>query len=911
MPSYVVVPRYCGVYYCQQSVNVNIFSNSSPIIWLPQLSLSTQSKVHDTAASTILTQTFVNPSTDSAIAKAKYTFPLYESCAVVSFRCHVGSRLIQGIVKEKEEAKVEYDKAVSRGETAALLEQHTPDVFTTSLGNIPAGETVKVEIEYIMELKHDAQVDGLRFTIPTTIAPRYGQMPTGIQNILGAGSGGMKISVQITMPTHVRSVNSPSHPIAVHLGGHVEDVKDDAFDPKCALACLSKTTTELGNDFILLIKCADLSSPRALLENHPTIQGSKALMITLVPKFTLPPGPMPEIVFVVDRSGSMHDKVEPLKSALRVFLKSLPLGVKFNICSFGSSHSFLWDKSKPYSASTLQEAQLHVNLMDADYGGTEILSPIQSTISKRYKDLNLEIMVLTDGEVWDPEALFRYIQEATTKSNGDIRVFSLGIGRSVSHALVEGIARVGGGFAQIVSDEKEGLESKVVRMLKGGLSAHIKDYRLEWDGKPSEPNVTKKEQEKPIVPEKKKISLFNKGTDADAPVAFSGLPVFVVPAVLMAPYTIPSLFPFSRTTAYVILSENVRPPSSVWLRGTTPSGDELELEIEVSVVSGRQQTIHQLAARKILQELDEGTGYLHSGKYGIDKKKNPGSFDDWVKREGVRVGLKYGLASKWTSFLAVVKNAVKESGDAREEFNKTKDSKSDTKASESETDDFEVVDEVEASAPAFASFGSAPVAASFGSASVGASYKGAPRSRTSALFGSAPVAASFGSAPVAASFGSASVGASYKGAPRSRTSVRKCSSPPLSSPPPPPAPQPTGFAPAAFLDMSSSLAAPTGYSSVSARSMAVSPAAAQPMGYVPPPAQLGFKPVFGSPGRGSAPGLFGGLFSSSPKKQIHSALVSGSGGSFGSMKGEPESVMASVSLLFSFDSFSQHCTFRC
>jgi hypothetical protein len=236
MTTYVAVPRYCGVYYLQQSVNFSLFGNPSPVIWLPQLSLSTQSRVHDTAASTILTQTFVNPSTSSAITKAKYTFPLYESCAVVSFRCHVGSRLIEGVVKEKEEAKVEYDKAVSRGETAALLEQRTPDVFTTSLGNIPAGETVKVEIEYIVELKHDAQVDGLRFTIPTSIAPRYGQMPTGVQDILGAGSGSMKISVQITMPTHVRSINSPSHPIAVHLGGHVEDVKDDSFDPKCALA---------------------------------------------------------------------------------------------------------------------------------------------------------------------------------------------------------------------------------------------------------------------------------------------------------------------------------------------------------------------------------------------------------------------------------------------------------------------------------------------------------------------------------------------------------------------------------------------------------------------------------------------------------------------------------------------------
>jgi hypothetical protein len=31
-----------------------------------------------------------------------------------------------------------------------------------------------------------------------------------------------------------------------------------------------------------------------------------------------------------------------------------------------------------------------------------------------------------------------------------------------------------------------GMESKVARMLRGGLSAHVTDYRLEWEGMPSD-----------------------------------------------------------------------------------------------------------------------------------------------------------------------------------------------------------------------------------------------------------------------------------------------------------------------------------------------------------------------------------------------------------------------------------------
>jgi hypothetical protein len=253
MTNYYRVPRYCGIQYIPLTTVIQVTSPS----WLPQVSLSTVSKVHDTASRTRLTQTFVNPSSTSPIAKAKYTFPLYESCAVTSFRCHIGERVIEGVVKEKEEAKVGYQEAVQRGETAGLLEQSTPDVFSTSLGNIPAGGTVKVEIEYIMELKHDAEVDGLRFTIPTSIAPRYGNAPSGIgayDQVAGmTDKNRMRISVQVTMPSHVRSISSPSHTISAHLGGHVEDAPDETFDPRCALATLSQTFTELDRDFILLV----------------------------------------------------------------------------------------------------------------------------------------------------------------------------------------------------------------------------------------------------------------------------------------------------------------------------------------------------------------------------------------------------------------------------------------------------------------------------------------------------------------------------------------------------------------------------------------------------------------------------------------------------------------------------------
>jgi hypothetical protein len=330
----------------------------------------------------------------------------------------------------------------------------------------------------------------------------------------------------------------------------------------------------------------------------------------------------------------MEPRVPALKSSLRVFLKSFPVGVAFNICSFGSSHSFLWPRSKTYNSFTFAEAQRYCDRIKSDFGGTEILPPIQSTITNRLPSTNLEIMVLTDGEVRNSTKLFDYLESQNSTSTfgggsgkGDIRVFTLGIGQDVSHALVDGLARVGKGFSQVVLDEREAVEAKVIRMLRGALSVHVGDYRLEWEGKPND------EEEAPAAPSglsastsfgptpseaRRIINLFDpsyfEAPHAISPPLLPSLPPFTPPHILQAPYTLQPLFPFSRSTVYAILaSPNVPPPTKVWLRGTTLSGDLLELEIPVqhSGSGAGDKTKHQLAARKVLGELKDGTLYLH------------------------------------------------------------------------------------------------------------------------------------------------------------------------------------------------------------------------------------------------------------------------------------------------------------
>ncbi|KXX73618.1 von Willebrand factor A domain-containing protein 5A, partial [Madurella mycetomatis] len=681
----------CGFYYVVPSNRLEPQRE-----YLPRLSLSAHAKIISSTSRTTLTQTFANPKSE-AIPELRYAFPLYDGVSVVGFTCTINDdRVIRGVVKERAEARKTYKEAVHRGETAGLLEQlpQASDVFTTTVGNVPAGATLKVDVTYLGELKHDAEVDGVRYTIPTHIAPRYGQYPGQLLSSATASKNdGISIIVDVELPngSNIKNVQSPSHPISVTIGNtSAGAAQGQEMSLQKASATLALATAELGNDFVLQVVATNMGNPIAVLETHPTIPNHRALMATLVPRFNLPSS-RPEIVFLCDRSGSMQNKkIANLKTALHIFLKSLPVGVKFNICSFGSRHAFLFPEgSKTYDATTLEQATNHVNTFTANFGGTDIYNPMEQIFKQRYTDMDLEVFLMTDGEIWDQERLFDILNTKVAESNGAIRVFSLGIGRDVSHSLIEGVARAGNGFSQTVGED-ENMNSKAVRMLKAALTPHTWDYTLEIKYEkdvsgPTDDDFEMVEVEKVmdalniVVGEpnqqkeestKKPISLFDESANPDVEVTdasldnsaggkYSRVPPVSEPKLLQAPFIIPALYPFSRTSVYLLLSPETvqKQPKSVILRGKSAHGP-LELEVPVTVVSEKGETIHQLAARKAVQELEEGRGWIQHAKDGrtLLKKKYVGRFSDMVEREAVRLGVKYQVGGKWCSFVAVEAN---------------------------------------------------------------------------------------------------------------------------------------------------------------------------------------------------------------------------------------------------------------
>jgi hypothetical protein len=228
-------------------------------------------------------------------------------------------------------------------------------VFTISIGSIPARQTVTAKLVLVMDLMDDELKDQVRFLLPMFMGCRYGVAPAGIEEAARPYTQTrLRITVNIQMSGIIQEVQSPSH----------ADLKHEQYRTSTGrisrrrLTIKFRSPTFLTQNFVLLVRADGLDKPRCFAEKAVGESGFVALQLTMVPKFSLPPIPSQEFIFLVDRSGSMlGNSMETSKNALSLLLPMLPNSqTSFNIYSFGSSCDSLWPQSHSYNEATLRQA---------------------------------------------------------------------------------------------------------------------------------------------------------------------------------------------------------------------------------------------------------------------------------------------------------------------------------------------------------------------------------------------------------------------------------------------------------------------------------------------------------------------------------------------------------------------------
>ena len=141
-------------------------------------SVNVEAKIKNLLCEVTIKQVYSN--LEKINIEAVYTFPLPLSAVLLDMTIKTGTKELKGVVIEKSEAEDRYEDAVTDGDTAIMLEQVAPGLYTMNVGSLQPEDTIEISITYAELFKW--RDNSLRFFLPTTIAPRYGDIESvGIQ----------------------------------------------------------------------------------------------------------------------------------------------------------------------------------------------------------------------------------------------------------------------------------------------------------------------------------------------------------------------------------------------------------------------------------------------------------------------------------------------------------------------------------------------------------------------------------------------------------------------------------------------------------------------------------------------------------------------------------------------------------
>ncbi|MBX3488752.1 MAG: marine proteobacterial sortase target protein [Parvibaculum sp.] len=435
----------------------------------PLLATDVQIDVTGPLARARVTQHFINPG--DGWVEGKYVFPLPENSAVDTLKMVIGTRVIEGQIKEKQEARQIYEEARADGRRASLVEQQRPNVFTNSVANIGPRETIVVQIEYQQTVRQDGDAFSLRF--PMVVAPRYVPMSATPQLVdFKPGEGGwgeilppeapLDLEQPPVLHPDMGKINPVSLAISLDAGfalGTVESAhheisltRDGARKAKLTLA---QELTPANKDFELVWKPAAASAPAAALFRE-RVGDEDYILVMLTPPAgqTLPKAKPREIILVIDNSGSMSGpSMVQAKQSLLWALDRLTPDDTFNVIRFDHTMTVLFPQAVAAHGENLDVARRYVRGLSAQ-GGTEMLPALKASLIDPNANDNSrlrQIVFLTDGAIYNERELFTEI----TNNLGRSRIFTVGIGSAPNSYFMARAAEAGRGTFTHIGKETQ------------------------------------------------------------------------------------------------------------------------------------------------------------------------------------------------------------------------------------------------------------------------------------------------------------------------------------------------------------------------------------------------------------------------------------------------------------------------
>lgn len=425
-------------------------------------------------------------------------FPLPPFAALCELTVRVGKRTLAGKFRPRERAQAEYHRAVQAGKTAALGESEGEDLGRLRVAPIEPGEDVEVSLSLLHTLLPIA--DGHRLIIPLTYMPRYVEDEQGLKATEKAAVDRPRPLTAAARADVKIAVRKGDAPLAVRVKSHAVKTRD-------AGSLLEVEVAGVPLDRDLQVEILDRQKgdlPTVWVRHDPGKgrdgQGPSTAVALLPPPFADEGATVARtILLLVDRSGSMDG--DPMRSAIRAVkgcLRALGPADRFNIIAFNNTIHPLARRPLPFDDQSLQAADAFAEALTAD-GGTEASNALQAVLdddvgknaSARMQGPAVDsshrlriVVFMTDGDVGSAEHVLARAQDRLI----DTRLFVIGIGQSVNHAMLAKLAELGSGTYTPVSSNED-LE-RALHKLKNAIDAPILTgvkVRLQSGGDKKEP----------------------------------------------------------------------------------------------------------------------------------------------------------------------------------------------------------------------------------------------------------------------------------------------------------------------------------------------------------------------------------------------------------------------------------------
>ncbi|XP_076857919.1 protein mono-ADP-ribosyltransferase PARP4-like isoform X2 [Brachyhypopomus gauderio] len=412
---------------------------------LPLEAVHVRAKLMDLLCQVVILQVYTNKS--EVPIEAKYVFPLEETAAVCGFEAFINGKHVIGQVKEKEQARKEYKRAIEKGHGAYLMDQEAADVFTISVGNLPAGATVLIKVTYITELV--VRAGTLLFSLPTSVAPwqqsaalnqrtQTSVEKVGVNELRPEGEFSLHMSIE--MPYKITDLEC-SH-----------SVKTKRTD--CKVVVMTLPDQSLGDDgFQLSFSLCEIHMPRMWVEKHPE-KDSEACMLVFYPDFEcsgVRGSAASDVVIILDTSESMRG--EAMLNARRLALqalRTLDRSTRVNVVCFGTDYKEAFPSPRVLE-EVFEPAKKFIMSTAAVGGSTELWRPLRSlNLLPPSRGLR-NVLLLSDGHVQNQPETLQLVRDNACHT----RLFTCGLSPTANRHMLRLLAQTGGGVYEYFDTKKK------------------------------------------------------------------------------------------------------------------------------------------------------------------------------------------------------------------------------------------------------------------------------------------------------------------------------------------------------------------------------------------------------------------------------------------------------------------------